>query len=116
MIDGYVSYVGENWSAEMDDQLKSALLSGKYRNFYQFAYDKPALAGHAFWRFIADNYKKENVTYLLYLSRIYKSTNSASLKVTKKKVKDLLAEFMQKESDKYYADIREDVTPGRERC
>lgn len=106
MVDGYVAYVGENWSSALDDQLKSALLSGKYRNFYQFAYDKPALAGHAFWRFIADNYKKENVTYLLYLSRIYKSTNSASLKVTKKKVKELLAEFMQKESDKYYADIR----------
>jgi len=106
LVDGYVAFVGENWSSELDDQLKSALLSGKYRNFYQFAYDKPALAGHAFWHFIADNYKKENVTYLLYLSRIYKSLNSATLKVTKKKVKELLAEFMQKESDTYYADLR----------
>ncbi|PWU03884.1 MAG: hypothetical protein C5B52_02645 [Bacteroidetes bacterium] len=106
LTDGYIAYAAENWSPALDDQLKSALLSGDYKNFYQFAFAKPDLAGHAFWRYIADNYRKDNVTYLLYLSRIYKSLNSASLKVTKKKYKDLLDEFMEKESDKYYKDIR----------
>ncbi len=106
LTDGYVSYVGENWSPELDDQLKSALLSGKYRTFYQFAFAEPLLAGHAFWKFIGDNYKKDNITYFLYLSRIYKSLNAASLKITKKRFKDLLEEFMQEESDKYLADTR----------
>ncbi len=106
LTDGYIKYAAENWSPELDDELKSSLLSGDYRTFYQFAFVSPELAGHAFWRFIADNYRKDNVTYLLYLARIYKSLNSASQKVTKKKFKDLLAEFMQKESDKYYKDIR----------
>lgn len=106
LTDGYVKYAGENWSPALDDKLKSALLSGDYRSFYQFAFDKPELAGHAFWRFIADNYRKDNVTYFLYLARIYKSLNSASLKVTKKKFKEVLKEFMEKESDKYYKDLK----------
>ena len=59
LVDGYIDFVAENWSTELDDQLKSALLSGEYRNFYQFAYKKPLLAGHAFWNYIAEKYKKD---------------------------------------------------------
>jgi len=106
LTEGYIRYAAENWSPEMDDKLKSALLSGRYRTFYQFAFDQPELAGHSFWHFIADNYRRDNVTYFLYLARIYKSLNSASKKVTKKKFKDVLKEFMEKEADKYYQDLR----------
>ena len=56
LTDGYVSYVAENWSPVLDDKLKSALLSGKYRTFYQFAFSEPYLAGHAFWRLIGEQY------------------------------------------------------------
>ncbi|MEY3433620.1 MAG: hypothetical protein RL131_1556, partial [Bacteroidota bacterium] len=106
LVDGYISYVGESWSPVWDDKLKSALLSGKYRTFYQLAFADPELAGHAFWKFVGEQYKKDNITYFLYLSRIYKSLNSASLKVTKKKFKELLGDFMQMESDKYLGDLR----------
>ena len=106
LTDGYVSYAAENWSPALDDKLKSAILSGKYRTFYQFAFKEPELAGHAFWHFIAENYRKDNVTYFLYLSRIYKSLNSASEKVTRKKFKELLNEFMEKETENYQADLR----------
>lgn len=106
LTDGYISYAAENWSAKLDDQLKSALLSGEHKSFYQFAFRNPELAGHAFWNFIANNYRKDNVTYFLYLSRIYKSLNSASARVTKKKFKELLKDFMEKESEKYQNDLR----------
>ena len=106
LIDGYISYVGENWSPALDDKLRSALLSGKYKTFYQFAFTEPVLAGHAFWKYLGDNYKKDNITYFLYLSRIYKSLNAASLKVTKKKFKDVLAEFMENESQQYQDDLK----------
>ena len=49
LTDGYIEYAGENWSTALDDDLKSAMLSGSYKNFYQFAFNKPTLAGHAFW-------------------------------------------------------------------
>lgn len=106
LTDGYIAYVAENWSPALDDKLKSALLSGNYRTFYQFAFKEPNLAGHAFWRFIGEQYKKDNITYFLYLSRIYKSLNSASLKVTKKKFKELLSDFMDIESEKYQNDTK----------
>ena len=107
ITDGYIEYAAEHWSASLDDQLKSALLSGDYGDkFYQFAFAKPDLAGHAFWHYIGDKYGINKTTYLLYLSRIYRNLNSAAEKVTKKKFKDLLRDFMTEETQKYYKDIR----------
>ena len=106
LTDGYIKYAAEPWSVEMDDATKNALLARDYRNFYQFAFQEPEIAGHAFWNFLATNYRKENVSYFFYLSILYKNLNAASQRITRKKFKDLLAEFMEKETDKYYEDIR----------
>ena len=105
LTDGYVAYLGENWSTDLDDELKSEILSGNYNKFSTLAFQKPLLAGHAFWFFVEEKYKKENVTYFLYLARIYKNLNKASVQITKKKFNDLLKEFMEYQDDKYYKDI-----------
>lgn len=107
LVDGYVSYAGEAWSTEKDDELKSAILGGRYNSFYQFAFEKPVLAGHAFWYYIGEKYRKENITYLLYLARIYKNLNNACLRVCKKKFKEVLADFMQYQQEVYSKDIRQ---------
>jgi hypothetical protein len=106
LTDGYVDFAAENWSTKLDDELKGEILSGKYTKFYKFAFENPRLAGHAFWYYIEEKYKKENVTYLLYLARVYKNLNRASMQVCKMKFKDLLAEFMTYEEEKYETDIR----------
>lgn len=105
LTDGYAAYLAENWSTDLDDEMKSEILSGNYKNFYRFVFAKPEIAGHGFWYFIEEKYKKENVTFLLYLARIYKNLNKASMQICKKKFKDLLAEFMEYQDEKYYNDI-----------
>jgi hypothetical protein len=105
LTDGYIAYAAENWSTALDDDLKNEVLSDKYKNFYQFAYDRPLLAGHAFWYYIEEKYKRENVTYLLYLSRVYKNVNRASEQITKRRFKELLKDFMEYQSTKYEQDI-----------
>ena len=106
LTDGYVDYAAENWSTVLDDQLKSAILSGNYRNFYQLAFEKPLLAGHAFWYYVSEKYKKENVTYFLYLARVYRNLNSASNRIAKKKFKEVLKDFMAYQEERYDKDIR----------
>ena len=106
LTDGYVAYAAEPWSIAKDDALKNALLAADYRSFYAFAFKEPTLAGHAFWNYIANTYKPENVTYFLYLAILYKNLNNASLRVCKKKFKDVLKDFMEAETDRYYKDIR----------
>ena len=48
LTDGYVDFAADNWNTQLDDELKSVILEGKYAKFYQFAFEKPRLAGHAF--------------------------------------------------------------------
>jgi hypothetical protein len=105
MTDGYVAYLGENWNTELDDDLKNQILSGDYTKFNQLAFDYPQLAGHAFWYYIEERYKKENVRRLLYLCKVYKNLNKACMQVCKKKLKNVLAEFMDWNSTKYDNDI-----------
>src|SRR5450432_3401291 len=106
LTDGYINYVAQNWNTELDDQLKSAILSGRYTNFYNLAFEKPDLAGRAFWYYFANRYKKENVTYFLYLARVYRNTNTAALRICKKKLKYVLQDFMTEEEELYQKDIR----------
>src|SRR6201996_9177249 len=115
LTDGYIEYAAEPWNTLLDDQLKSAMLSGRYKNFYQFAFEKPDLAGHAFWFYLAEKYKKENVTYFLYLARVYRNLNNASQRICKKKFKEVLKDFMSEEEEKYEKDIRgrRNITKGQ---
>jgi hypothetical protein len=106
ITDGYIEYAGEEWNTMLDDQLKNALLSGDYKNFYQLAFEKPNLAGHAFWFYFGNKYGRSKTTYLLYLSRIYRNLNSATQKIAKKKFKDVLKDFMAEEAQKYFKDVR----------
>ncbi len=107
LTDGYVEYIAKPWDIENDDALKNVILSGDYNNFYQFAFDKPLLAGNAFWYYIARKYKPQNVTYFLYLARLYKNLNTASERICKKKFKEVLADFMNDEQERYIEDIKQ---------
>lgn len=107
LTDGYIKFAAENWNTELDDQLRDIMINNSYKNFYQFAFYKPELAGQAFWFFISEKYKIENVPYFLYLARVYKNLNTASMRIAKKKFKALLAEFMEYEQEKYYLDMRQ---------
>jgi hypothetical protein len=106
LTDGYIDYAAEQWSPDLDNQLKSAMLSGDYRNFYQFAFEKPLLAGHAFWYYVGNKYGVAKTTYLLYLARIYRNLNNATQKIAGKKFKEVLRDFMNEMPQQYFKDIR----------
>ncbi len=106
LTDGYIAYAAENWSTSLDDDLRSTMLGGDYNTFYHFAFEKPLLAGHSFWKYIADKYGKSKTTYFLYLARIYRNLNNASNKIAKKKFKKLLQDFMIEVPQQYFKDIR----------
>lgn len=106
LTDGYILYTAENWNTSLDDELRAIMLMGSYRNFYQFAFEKPNLAGQAFWKYIADKYGKNKVTYFLNLARTFRNLNSASYKLSKKKFKPLLQDFMNDMQTVYFKDIK----------
>jgi hypothetical protein len=68
--DGLKAYCGEAWSTGRDEELRTALESGRYKKFDQLAKYEPILAGHAFWHYIALHFETSSISNLLYLTRI----------------------------------------------
>jgi hypothetical protein len=79
--DGLISYVGMEWSTELDNRLRDLFLSGKYADFEAMADAEPKLAGHALWYYISQHYGHSTVSNLLYLTRINRSIESGFLYV-----------------------------------
>jgi hypothetical protein len=79
--DGLIAYVGEEWSTELDNQMRDAFMSGKYADFESMAEAHPKLAGHALWYYIGQHYGHSTVSNLLYLTRINRSIESGFLYV-----------------------------------
>jgi hypothetical protein len=104
--DGFIAYAAENWNATLDDKLKDAVQSDKYKNFYQFAYDQPLLAGHAFWYYVESKYGKDAVPYLMYISRINRGLKKGFEQVLQTKPKAALQDFMAYNAKRFQEDNR----------
>ncbi len=79
--EGLISFVGEEWSSDYDNQLRDLFQSGQYEDFEKMAEEHPRLAGHSLWHFISQHYGYATVANLLYLTRINRSVESGFLYV-----------------------------------
>ncbi len=80
--DGYIGYVVEGWTSEMDNQWKNLLADTSKRIFFdEIAMKHPEVAGRAFWKYIDEKYGENNVKNVLYLTQL-KSSLNAALKIS----------------------------------
>lgn len=79
--EGFIAYVGQDWSTELDNKMRDIILSGEYESFEKMAEDYPELAGHSLWHFLAVNFGNATISNLLYLTRINRSIESSFLYV-----------------------------------
>lgn len=80
-VQGAIAHATEDWNSKMDDQLRDALLSGKYANFVELANKEPLLAGQSLFHFVAQEHSASTVSNLLYLTRINRSVENGFLYV-----------------------------------
>ncbi|MBI5915944.1 MAG: hypothetical protein HY842_11240 [Bacteroidetes bacterium] len=113
--DGLISYVGDEWDTDLDNQLRDMFSSGKYADFETMAEVNPKLAGHSLWYYISQHYGHSTVSNLLYLTRINRSIESGFLYVlgsTYFKTTESWYGFFQK---RYEAEVKGMGTPqGKE--
>jgi Tol biopolymer transport system component len=76
-IKGFISYIGKDWNPEMESKIKDGILTGRFKRFNDLEGDEAALAGHAIWRYVEDNYGKEMIPNIIYLSKVSKNIDRA---------------------------------------
>ena len=75
--EGLVAYVGQPWTPEDDEQLRQYLLARPKDDFEDMIARRPRLAGHSWWRYVAQTYGRGTIGNLLYLTRISRSVDNA---------------------------------------
>lgn len=72
---GLIAYLAEEWNTDIDNRIRNALQSGRYKKFNRMVMDETLVkdAGHSFWRFIAEKYGKANIVSIINMTRVSRS-------------------------------------------
>ncbi|MCB0477391.1 MAG: PD40 domain-containing protein [Crocinitomicaceae bacterium] len=76
-IKGFLSYIGKDWDTELEAKIKDGILTGRFKRFNDLEGEDAALAGHAIWKYVEDNYGKEMIPNIIYLSKVSKNIDRA---------------------------------------
>lgn len=110
--DGLVSYIGEEWSTEMDNELRDILARKEHKDFTDLVQDHPQLVGHSVWYYINQNYGKATVSNLLYLTRINRSIESGFLYVLGNSYEQTLEDWQSFFEKRYSEEVKSMQTPN----
>jgi hypothetical protein len=100
---GLISYASEKWSLDIDNKVRDAIINQRFKKFNRLEGEDAIIAGHSFWKFIADTYGENVLPNIVYLTRINKNVNSGFLYVIGFTVKELSEQWLDYYNAKYTA-------------
>ncbi|MCB2222329.1 MAG: hypothetical protein KQI35_18240 [Bacteroidetes bacterium] len=102
-LNGLVSYVSEDWDAEIDNRVKDGIISGRYDKFNQLTGTEATYAGHAFWRYIAEKYGESSISNIIYMAKVSRRLESGFLYILGVSFKNLMNEALDYYKERYRA-------------
>jgi Tol biopolymer transport system component len=78
-IDGLVRYLAGDWTPIMENQLRTGILSGRFKKFKNISDEQAAIISQSLWRFIAAQYGQEAIANIIYILRANKSVEAGYL-------------------------------------
>lgn len=99
---GLVSYISEGWNSSIDNRVMDAIQNDKFNKFNQLTGKEAALAGHAMWYYVAEEYGEAVIPNLLYMTKVSRNPNNAFLYVLGLSVQNMTVEFTNKMAKRYF--------------
>jgi hypothetical protein len=115
-VPGLISYIAYDTDFETEAKIKNAILKGKSQKIHRLNGEDAKIAGHAFWRYLAETYGDPIVSQIVYMSRISKNVESGFLYVLGMPLKDILYDWFYYYQSRYQEEIqgRDSVTSEAE--
>lgn len=88
-VDGLVSYFSEEWSSKLDQDLRNLIITKKLKNFNHLEGADATLAGHSIWKYIAQQYGKDLIPNIIYMTKVSHSVENGFLFVLGISLKNL---------------------------
>lgn len=113
-LKGFVDYKSTPWDAEIDNKVKSGILSGKFEKFNRLEGEDARLAGMAMWNYIAEAYGEKLMPNILYLTRVSRNVESGFMYVLGTSLKNLTSDFLNYYKERYQQDDQARIEPNAE--
>ncbi len=98
---GLIAHISTNWNTEADNIVRDGILSGKYKKFNNLTGVDAVYAGHSFWRFISEKYGEQNISNIIYMSRVSRNIETGFLYVLGVTYKEIVDEWITFYQGKY---------------
>jgi len=101
---GLISYISEDWNAQIDNQVKDGILRGAYKRYNNLSGDDAVFAGHSIWKYVADKYGPSAITNIVYLTKVSRNVENGFLYVLGVSFKNLSKEWLSYYEQQYTID------------
>jgi Tol biopolymer transport system component len=98
---GLISFVAHGWNTDIDSRVRDGITSGRFRKFNHLLGEDARLAGHSIWYYISEKYSPGVIPNILYMTRVSRNVESATLFVIGTNVKVLAIEWQSYFLERY---------------
>lgn len=109
---GLEQYTAKHWSLEAEADFKNGFLKGRYRRLITLKNEDAAIAGHAFWAFIAKTYGEGTISDILYLTRVNRNFNTSIYQVLGVPMKKIVKEWETFYCNRFQDDTSRSASEG----
>ena len=99
---GLIAYISEGWNSNIDNYVMDAIQNDRLSKFNQLTGKEAAMAGHAMWYYVAEEYGEAVIPNLLYMTKVTRNPNNAFLYVLGTSVEYMTAEYTNKMAQRYF--------------
>ncbi|MCF8277841.1 MAG: hypothetical protein K9J17_13995 [Flavobacteriales bacterium] len=101
-VEGLVSYLSTDWNTEVNNEVKDAVMSGRWEKFGQLTGKDARYGGHSIWKYVVESYGESVISNILYMTRISRNADNGFLFVLGVSLKNLAAEWLHYYDNMYY--------------
>lgn len=102
-VEGLVDFLGDNWTAKEENQLKNGIMTGRFKKFKKLRDYETALVGHSLWKYINDQYGESALANIVYITRSTKNLENGFAFVLGKPFTDVFEEWYNYHFNKFTA-------------
>ena len=101
-VEGLVSYLSTDWDTEVNNEVKDAVMSGRWEKFGQLTGKDARYGGHSIWKYVVETYGASVISNILYMTRVSRNADNGFLFVLGVSLKNLAAEWLHYYDNMYY--------------
>lgn len=102
--EGLLAYLKQDWNTDIDNQVKDAVSSDKFKNLNWLEGEDAELAGVALWNYVATVYGEKMIPNIVYLTRISRNVESGFLYAIGTSLNNISSNFVHFYKEKYKID------------